>query len=107
MFACLAACQKVSVGEWDVEIDSNDGVDTALWTITAAGSISMTGSLSLVAEEVDLVGSRIHWASGTANEDDPTGPSERVSFIGTVNGNTFSGTLYTTDGNMNVRGTRR
>lgn len=106
--ALLTACsERVSVGVWDVEISSADGLETAVWTITDPGGITMAGGTVVSADEVDLVGSRINWASGTANPDDRSAPSQRMTFTGTVNGDTLSGTIYTTEGNKNVSGTRR
>lgn len=108
----LVACdiQSVSVGEWAViteEIGAGDSDMESVWTISDDPTLSVQGNPALEVGEIELVGSRMSWSSEMTDPSDPESETTRVNFNGTVNGNTFAGTLFTQFGNFIVRGTRQ
>ncbi|NKB33162.1 MAG: hypothetical protein GKR91_08695 [Pseudomonadales bacterium] len=104
----LSACDivPVSVGVWDISIETDQGVRSATWTITEEPSLTITGTADLAVEEIDLAGSRITWSTEALDLPN-SGPSERVNFRGTVDGNRLAGTVFTQQGNFSVNGTRQ
>ena len=109
VFVLLAACdiEPVSVGSWDIQIDTPDGVQTSVWTITAERTVTISGEADIVAGEVDIQGSRIFWSTESPDPVNPSGPPLRETFVGTINGDDLAGTIYTTEGNLSVSGTRQ
>lgn len=104
----LAACdiEPVAVGVWDIETEADGTVETAVWTITDAPSLTIEGPRVIEAEEVEFSGSRLSWsyaAPASAN----VGTVNRTNFNGTIDGNRLSGTLFTQFGNFTVTGNRR
>jgi len=104
----FAACdiEPVSVGIWQVELDSPDGIQPSVWMISADGTIGMTGGTVSVVEGATLEGSRILWSDEIPN---PVGQGQTltINFSGTVDGDSLAGTLFTTSGNFSVNGTRQ
>lgn len=100
----LAGCdiQPVAVGQWDVVIESAGARTSQTWTVTANGQIEMLTDAGAWQTSVETAGSRFSWTLGPEVSD---GESPR-NFSGTVNGNRFSGTLYSQAGNALVSGTR-
>lgn len=105
----LVSCDivPVAVGEWDIETEADGHTETSVWTITEPQAITITGAMSLQAEEVEFAGSRLSWSAnyGSSGQAQPT--ESRVNFNGTVDGNRLFGTLYTQQGNFRVDGRRR
>ena len=101
----LTACSPVAVGVWDMEVEWDSGMETAVWAISAqpALTFSRAGLDSITAQEVELAGSRISWSSYLEAGDEDS----RINFNGTVDGNRLFGTLYSQAGNFQVNGRRR
>lgn len=78
-----------------------------MWIVTAQPSVTIENGGTTVADEVDLQGSRIFWSTQIPDPGDPDGEMLRQTFSGTVNGDYLAGTVFTTGGNMTVRGTRQ
>lgn len=104
----LAACdiESVSVGDWNIIVDTEFGMQSSVWTITADGTITIAGDAIRVVEGAILEGSRISWSDEISN---PSGSEQmmRMNFSGTVDGNNLQGTIFTTLGNLTVNGTRQ
>lgn len=107
--ALSTACdiQPVGAGVWDITIDAPQGSQTSIWTIGADDTISMAGESVAQADEVRLNGSRITWSMQTSEAIDASNAVQRTNFIGTVNGDSLAGTVFTTQGNFSVKGTRQ
>ena len=105
----LTGCDipRVAEGSWDVEYELPQGNINAVWHINRDSGLRMEGALVMTAEELELAGSRMSWSADAPSPLDPDGAIQRLNFNGTVNGNTFAGTLYTQAGNLTVEGTRR
>ena len=105
----LSSCDivPVAVGEWDMETETANGIESSVWTITEPPAVSISGAMSLQAEEVEFAGSRLSWSAnyGAVNQAAPE--DSRINFNGTVDGNRLFGTLYTQQGNFSVDGRRR
>ena len=99
--------RPVSVGVWEVEIDGPDGMQQSVWTITEQRTLSITGQSAFEAEEIELAGSRFSWSSGEGSLLFEGVNELQVNFNGTVDGNRFSGTLFTQLGNFTARGLRQ
>ena len=112
----LTACTPVAEGQWLVTIELAGPDYESTWRIESDGS-ALLDVLGLAFEtEVDFAGSRFSWSA-----DVPVIPAEPepgqsgvngavtqpANFGATVNGGRFSGTLYTTAGNLTVRGRRQ
>ena len=104
----LSACDivPVSVGTWDIAIESDAGTNTARWIITDVPSLTITGNSDILVSEIDLAGSRITWSSD-AFDLGAAGESQRVNFRGTVDGDRLAGTVFTQQGNFTVTGNRQ
>jgi hypothetical protein len=104
----LSGCdfEHVGVGEWDIEIVSDQGSEFAVWTISPDGKLSIQGGIEADAQNVELVGSQIMWSLDTPSIERP-GEVSQINFRGTVNGNELAGTLFTRQGNLGVYGSRR
>jgi hypothetical protein len=105
----LSACDivPVAVGVWDIETEANGHTETSVWTITEPPSISISGGMSLQAEEVEFAGSRLSWSANAGAPGGIPSAESRINFNGTVDGNRLFGTLYTQQGNFRVDGRRR
>ena len=108
----LAACdiQSVSVGQWNVITEGiGEGGSNleSVWVVSDLPSLTVEGEPALDVDEIELVGSRMSWSSEMTDPSDSESPMLRVNFNGTVNGNSFAGTLFTQFGNFIVRGTRQ
>ena len=108
IFLFLAACdiEFVSVGNWNIIVDTEFGMQSSVWAITADGTITIAGDTIRVVEGAILEGSRISWSDEISN---PSGSEQmmRINFSGTVDGNNLQGTIFTTFGNLTVNGTRQ
>jgi len=108
IFLFLAACdiESVSVGDWNIIVDTEFGMQSSVWAITADGTITIAGDAIRVVEGAILEGSRILWSDEISN---PSGSEQmmRINFSGTVDGNNLQGTIFTTLGNLTVNGTRQ
>ena len=104
----LAACdmESVSVGDWNISVDTEFGMRSSVWTIAADGTITIAGDAIRVVNGAILEGSRISWSDEILN---PSGSEQmmRINFSGTVDGNNLQGTIFTTFGNLTVNGTRQ
>lgn len=100
----VTACdiQPVAVGQWQVNIESDQGIDSQTWTINNNGLIEIRSDTGTVETAVETAGSRFSWTLGPATSDVET----PRNFSGTVNGNRFSGTLFSQAGNVDVSGNR-
>lgn len=108
----LAACDipSVSEGQWNVVTEGigPGGINLeSVWVVTDLPSLTVEGEPALVVDEIELVGSRMSWSSEMTDPSNSASPTLRVNFNGTVNGNSFAGTLFTQFGNFIVRGTRQ
>jgi len=108
IFLFLAACdiESVSVGDWNIIVDTEFGMQSSVWAITADGTITIAGDAIRVVEGAIFEGSRISWSDEISN---PSGSEQmmRINFSGTVDGNNLQGTIFTTLGNLTVNGTRQ
>ena len=108
IFLFLAACdiESVSVGDWNIIVDTEFGMQSSVWTIAADGTITIAGDAIRVVNGAILEGSRISWSDEISN---PSGFEQmmRINFSGTVDGNNLQGTIFTTLGNLTVNGTRQ
>jgi len=104
----LAACdiESVSVGDWNISVDTEFGMRSSVWTIAADGTITIAGDAIRVVNGAILEGSRISWSDEIPNPSD-SGQVMRINFSGTVDGNNLQGTIFTTLGNLTVNGTRQ
>ena len=105
----VSACdmERVSEGSWDIQVETPGGTRSSVWTISDEPALTISGETALIAAEVDLQGSRIFWSTEIPDPANPSGSMLRETFAGTVNGDNLAGTIYTTSGNLSVRGTRR
>ncbi|HAJ76961.1 MAG: hypothetical protein QGG54_01625 [Gammaproteobacteria bacterium] len=107
--ALLIGCEiePVSVGTWEIEVTTDSGLQSSVWTITADANITVSADTERDLNEVVLAGSRITWSAELPNPDDPSLGLLNMNFRGTVDGNTLQGTLFSTLGNFSVAGTRQ
>ena len=106
--ASLVACdiEAVSVGLWNIEMDTPEGRQTSVWTIAADGKINMSGDTVTVTGDAILEGSRIFWSGQTPETSDASAAMMNINFSGTVDGDSMQGTIFTTLGNYSVTGIR-
>ena len=108
IFLFLGACdiESVSVGDWNIIVDTEFGMQSSVWTIATDGTITIAGDAIRVVNGAILEGSRISWSDEISN---PSGSEQmmRINFSGTVDGNNLQGTIFTTFGNLTVNGTRQ
>lgn len=104
----LSSCDftPVSVGVWDITIETEQGDRNTTWTITDEPALTIMGNSELSVEEIDLAGSRITWSTEAWDFPDAA-TAERVNFRGTVDGNRLAGTVFTQQGNFTVTGSRQ
>ena len=104
----LAACdiRHVAVGEWDITVELPGGEQRGHWSVGDDDRIAVRLFASNLTTDAELVGSRLIWAGEIGDWEDKRS-SQRVSFSGTINGNSLAGTLYTTRGNFWVNGSRQ
>lgn len=104
----LSSCyiEPVAVGVWDIETEAGGSTESAVWYITDPPALTIEGSGTTEAEEVDFAGSRLSWSSTVSYAGDVPADA-RVNFRGTIDGNRLIGTLFTQFGNYSVSGTRR
>jgi len=104
----LSACDivPVSVGTWDIAIESEAGNSSSRWIITDEPSLTISGNSEINVSEIDLAGSRITWSTD-AFDLGAAGESQRVNFRGTVDGDRLAGTVFTQLGNFTVTGNRQ
>ena len=104
----LSSCDivPVSVGTWDITIESSAGTSTGKWTIKDGPTLQISGTSEINVLEIDLAGSRITWSTDALDFGLPGGP-QRVNFRGTVDGDRLAGTIFTQQGNFTVTGNRQ
>lgn len=105
LLGLIVACdlRPVASGEWDVQISGPERTYTQRWLISDDGQVTIeSGSEPVQITQAQLTGGRMSFSLGT---DDDSGAA--MSFSGTVDGNRFSGTLYTQAGNRPVSAQRR
>ena len=104
----LIACdiEPISVGSWEIQIETAAGIEAGVWTITADGTMTMAGEPVTVVEGLVLEGSRIAWTLESENPEE-AGQMMTTNFSGTVDGRRLSGTLFTPLGNSSVNGSLR
>jgi len=106
LLLCSCDIEPIAVGVWDVETESGNVPEAAVWRITDPPALTIEGIRSIEADSVAFTGSRLSWSSNSSTiaalpDDAP------VNFAGTIDGNRLVGTLYTQLGNFTVNGTRR
>lgn len=105
LLGLTAACdlRPVASGEWDVQISGPERTYTQRWLISDDGKVTIeSGSGPAQTTQAQLTGGRMAFSIGA-----DVGDEAAVSFSGTVDGNRFSGTLYTQAGNRPVTAQRR
>jgi hypothetical protein len=104
-FIVLSACdiQSVSVGEWDISVNTSAGQQQSVWTVSEQGTITMVSQGETVVTDVEMAGSRLSWAGEFSGE---SGQTLSANFSGTVDGSQLEGTIFTREGNMTVTGSR-
>lgn len=102
----LSACdfRPVAAGDWDVQVGNGSEVYAQFWSISDEGMVRIEpvppdGSAQTA--RAQLTGGRMSFAMIGADAD------SSFNFSGTVDGNRFTGTLYTQHGNHSVNAVRR
>lgn len=105
----LSSCDitPVSVGNWDITIESSQSTQRLTWSITEEPTLTILGDNPLQVEELDLSGSRITWSTADLDLPGTSNNAERANFRGTVDGNRLAGTIFTQKGNYTVYGMRK